>query len=387
MLYKTEKSTALDHNILLTGSTGVIGSHVLYELIKLKADDVLKGKILVLIRPKTNKSPEERLSEILAPGVIPDFLKPIDLFKVRKDIIIVGGDLADIQGIRSQVLKHVNRFTILHLAASVNLASTDRAYDEVLTNNYDGTINLLKGLMRHCAKFVFISTAFASGHRKGRISDHFLDISEKQFRNPYEFFKAKTEKRIAEICDANNLEWQILRPSIVCGRLIDTPHFVITDYLVFYLFGAFFYKLSQKELSKNKLRIQVNKQSGMNIIPVDYAAKAIVMAIDSPIRELNIVSSNNILNTQIVETIFKMIGIENWDYVDDVPEEMNDFERIYYGTVGKQFNPYWNTSSYEFDTSRLRDLVGEIEEPNVGQCFGSLFDYALRHEFRRPLAS
>jgi nucleoside-diphosphate-sugar epimerase len=372
----------LKNNFLLTGATGVIGSHVLYELLKLKTAGLLHGEIALPVRPANEKTPEQRISDILHPALRPEYLGSFDTASLMKHVSIINSDLRTPEKIRTQLGE--DAYTVLHLASSVNLSTLKKAKDEIIENNYHGTLNFLEAIGSHCQKFVFVSTAYSSGHRSGLIEDEFLEITNKDFRNPYEFYKAKTEDALVKRCKEHGIQWQILRPSIVCGRMIDPPFFVISRYLVFYLFGAFFFKLAHNG-GMEKLRIQINPQSGMNMIPVDYTAKAIVRASAQPLQELNIVSANNLPNAYIIETIFNKTGVQEWEYVTEMPDGLNKTERLYYCTVGRQFNPYWNTSPHSFSAKKLRALMPDIPEPNVANCFAKLFEHALERQFSDPL--
>jgi nucleoside-diphosphate-sugar epimerase len=374
----------LKNNFLLTGATGVVGSHVLYELLKFKTSGLLHGEIALLVRPANGKSPEQRIREILHPALRPEYLGSFDTASLMKLVSIISGDLRTPDKMCTQLREEA--YTVLHLASSVNLSSLKKAEDEIIENNYHGTLNFLDAVSSRCKKFVFVSTAYSSGHRSGLIEDAFLEITNKDFRNPYEFYKAKTEDALAKRCNERGIQWQILRPGIVCGRMIDPPLFVISRYLVFYLFGAFLFKLAHNG-GMEKLRIQINPQSGMNMIPVDYTAKAIVRAASQPLQELNIVSTDNLPNAYIIETIFDKTGVNEWEYVTEMPDGLNKTERLYYCTVGRQFNPYWNTLPHRFSTRKLRALMADIPEPNVLNCFATIFDHALERQFSDPLAA
>lgn len=128
--------------------------------------------------------------------------------------------------------------------------------------------------------------------------------------------------------------------------------------------------------------MKLNKQSGINIVSVDYVAKAIMAALTSPVKQLNIVSSKCVPGYEVVKTILDKTGIDNWEAVRYLPDNQNSLEKLYYKTVGEQFNPYWDTSAHEFDTSELRNLLPTVEEPDVKHHFESLFDYALQNKFK-----
>jgi len=231
-----------------------------------------------------------------------------------------------------------------------------------------------------------VSTAFSTGERQGVIDNDYLQRDEFSFRNHYEKFKLKTEKSIQQYCEQNDIDYQILRPSIICGRLIDAPHFVVSKYLVFYLFGAFMYKMAKSGYGNEELRIQISPDSSMNIVPVDYVAKAILAASNQSIKQLNIVSTENISVATVAESIFKQLGIQNWKFVQQVPLNLNQFEEMYYKTIGKQFMSYMNSVNCSFDTSDLRKLIPNVVEPDVLLHFDQLLAFAIKNKFKATLS-
>lgn len=372
-------------NYFLTGVTGVIGSQLLYELVQQKLDGEPVGKILLLVRPKESQNAHERVAHLFDPSLLPEELKKVNLEQIIDELIILDSDLNNIASVGNQIPESIQKFKVIHLAGSVNLSNTEGASSAIETTNYQSTMNLLKWVRPYCQKFCFISTAFSSGHRTGKITDEFLNNDNYEFRNPYEEYKLKTEKAIKEYSDANQIDYQILRPSVVCGRLIDEPLYVISKFLVFYLYGAFMYKISKNKLKNEELRIHISENAGLNIIPVDYVAKAILAATDKSIKQLNLVSSQSIPVTKVAETILRKTGLTNWKFVADLPKNLNVLEQLYYNTVGSQFNEYMNTENHQFETLELRKLLSNIPEPDVDFHFEKLFEYALLKRFKTVL--
>lgn len=376
-------------NYILTGATGILGSHILYELMLAIHNRSYKGNIILPIRSKKDLSCRQRFEELFNDDIMPDYLKTVDVERICSDhITIVDFDLRysseqDIVPFLGQ-----QKYHLVHCAASVNLGTNAYAFEDVRHNNYLGTLNLIHSLQQHLIKVSYVSTAFSLTSRDGTIEDNIASRCDGDFRNHYEKFKVQTEQEIAQICDAYELPCQIFRPSIICGRLIDYPHHVIPKFLVFYLFGAFFYRAKQNYGSQ-PVRILMNSDSGLNIVPVDYAAKAIVRALDTGIRELNIVSRKNLPNTYTIPVMLRLIGWQDYQFMDHIPSDLNPVEKLYYKTVGAQLNNYLATPDapgMQFDVEALAALMHDVGEPKVEAHFHELCNYAVERKFNNLLA-
>ena len=234
-------------------------------------------------------------------------------------------------------------------------------------------------MLPYIYKVSYISTAFA--YRPAELKEI---SSEVVYRNHYEKFKAQIEQEITQICEGYGLEWQILRPSIICGRLVDYPHYVICRFLVFYLFGAFFFR-SKNVYGDVPVRIAINHNSGLNLIPVDYAAKAIVKVLPTDIQELNIVDKDYLPNTFAIPTLLQEIGYQNFELVSSIPTDQNVVEKLYYRTVGPQLNEYLMAPDYNFNMTLLNKVMHDIPKPNLQKEFAALCRYAVEKEFANVL--
>ncbi|MCU0431536.1 MAG: SDR family oxidoreductase [Cytophagaceae bacterium] len=370
---------------ILTGSTGILGSHILYELLKEIHDQQYEGSVLVLIRSRKEKNSFQRFMELFQENVAPSFLSELDLPRlIANHIRVIDIDIRNTFE-ATQLLRKEQRYHLIHCAASVNLGSNAGSEDEIRHVNYLGSINLVHGFLKQLHKITYISTAFSTGHRNGVISENYLQQSSTDYRNPYEAYKAKTEWEIKQIAEAHGIAWQVVRPSIICGRLMDHPHHVIPKFLVFYLFGAFFLK-AKAAYGHMPIRILMNQHSGLNIIPVDYAAKAITRALALPIQELTVANKACIPNIYTVPTMLEQVGWKQYEFVDQVPGDLNALEKLYYRTVGPQLNEYLQTPAYEFDVTTLLKLMEDLEEPDVKASYMELVNYAVEREFMHVLA-
>ena len=131
-------------NVLLTGATGFLGIHILYEFIKNE-----EGKIYCMLRKGRFDSCEERLIDLMDYYFDEDFT---DLMGSR--IIPIEGDITEIGDFKK--LKEEPIDTIINSAALVKHYTAD---DYIFRVNVDGVINGLKfAQTRNNIKYVQIST-------------------------------------------------------------------------------------------------------------------------------------------------------------------------------------------------------------------------------------
>lgn len=367
-------------NILLTGATGLVGGHILFELIPRYLDGTYKGKIYLPIRPSNNMNGLERVSNILK--LSPAFLSNFDKKEVMSFIEVIEGDLTDPNfhlSIGERIPK-AEKLHVLHSAGSVKLSNNEKTEREILENNYLATKRLVEAFQGHQVKFSFISTAFASGVREGKISNDFLSLSNYQFRNPYEKYKNVTEKYLYDKSKNANFEYQILRPSVVIGRLLEKPLYITTKFDVIYGWTKFFWSIVQRGEYLEKVRINVSN-GGLNMVPVDYVAKACVKALSEKHTQINIAQTVSTNNRQWMKRALDYVGYTNYEFVTEAPTDLNETEQLYYRTVGKIFGPYFTCPLTEYDTELVRDMLAEVREPDVMTNIPKLLDFAVVNKF------
>ena len=129
--------------IFVTGGTGMVGAHLLYDL-------VLKGENV-----RALKRPGSSLNRI---GKIFSFYNP-DYRSLLQKIEWVEGDILDKDGLR-ELLIGVDQ--IYHTAAIISFDSRER--DLVIQNNCDGTANLVDlALSLSIPRFCHVSSIAAIG--------------------------------------------------------------------------------------------------------------------------------------------------------------------------------------------------------------------------------
>lgn len=371
----------------LTGSTGLVGSHVLFELLNHIHTQKSESRIFLLVRGTKDESPEDRIKRVLYNEDAPDFVHALPLDQLLGKIECVESDLNNPDLPVQLQLLNSNSLTVIHSAASTNLMQGPNAEQDVYENNFKGTLSLLNSLKSlNVRRFTYISTAFSCGMQDqlDLIGNDYLTYPVNGFRNPYEGHKNEIEKILKADCDERGIDLQILRPAVVCGRLMDTPFYKTTKFDVFYGWAKFFYGRREK-IGDSKFRISINPEGTQNIVPVDYVAKVIAKAIHMDnIEQLNIVSENPPLHKEYFAKILDEIGIPNYEFVDEIPEDLSVWETLYYKSAGRVFEPYICNKNMVFDTQVLSTQFGEFKFNDVLQNFGELIQFAISRQFIEP---
>ncbi|WP_010179579.1 SDR family oxidoreductase [Aquimarina agarilytica] len=364
--------------ILITGVTGNVGSHVLFELLFELYTQKKKPSIYVVIRTGNGKNGQERLyNEVFAPALIPTKIKSFYKEYLADCIHVLEGDISDF------VIpeKAGNQFTVYHLAASVNLGKGAKAKHEIAETNYKNTKAFFEIIKKRTKKLVFVSTAFSRGDIEGVITDDYHGETDFKFRNFYEEFKMKIEKEVLQFAAANNFECIIARPSVVSGRLLDAPKYVTNSYIVFYAIGAFFSKMKALYKDIGRVRIVLNPEGGLNIVPVDYVAKAIVRSAALKEQQINITLTKNVAIQYLLTMMFNKCGIDGLEFVTEEPKDKSVIEALFYKTVGGQLASYAISKKHQFESKLVRKLLKDIEEPDMTSVFKEMYDFAHNINF------
>ncbi|WP_010523329.1 SDR family oxidoreductase [Aquimarina agarivorans] len=122
--------------ILITGVTGNVGSHVLFELLFDLHNQQKDTPIYLVIRSSNGKTGWERLhSEVFTPSLIPQKIAPFFKTYIKKNVQVLEGDISNF------IIPNDagNKLTVFHLAASVNLGKGLKAKKEIAATNYKST--------------------------------------------------------------------------------------------------------------------------------------------------------------------------------------------------------------------------------------------------------
>ena len=369
--------------IILTGATGVLGSHIMYEILELFIKKPnLNNKLYIIARNNGKNSAENRITDLLSSYYTPKILQNIGLNELNKYIEIISFDIVVNEEL---FLEKIKGAYLIHSAGYVNLSTDEELKEKIFDENVQLTKTLFSVLHPHIKKFIYIGTAFSSGIRKGLIDTNFhnLDFTP-EHRNTYEYAKYHSENFIARECKAIGLPFQILRPSVIGGKMLGTENnFFIPKYMVFYLLAKFFHFTAKRKGKQENIRFIVNNETSLNIIPVDYVAKVVANTFEKDdIEQLNIVNKKSFNMLKGLELIMNEVGYTNFTFIpNDLNfEYKNSVEKMYYESIGKHLKPYFITDANEYDTTLLNSI---LEIPKLdNEDFTHLIRYAISNNFQ-----
>lgn len=169
-------SDSVKKKVLVTGSSGFIGSHVVSEFINLGYEVVGVSR-----------------SEQASSHAIRDISGDTDWSDVLKDIDI-----------------------IIHCAAAVHqIELSESVLNSYRQLNVDGTLNLAEQAKATVKRFIFLSTIKVNGEETFN-SNFFADDTTNAL-DPYSISKERAEAGLREIAKSSKMEIVIIRPPLVYG--------------------------------------------------------------------------------------------------------------------------------------------------------------------------
>lgn len=369
--------------IILTGATGVLGSHIMYEILERfiqTPNDA--NKLFIIARNNGKNSAIERINELLTSDYTPKVLRDKGLTNLNQYLEITD---ADFNTIEETFLESTKGAYLIHAAGYVNLSTDEDLKEKIFDENVLLTKKLFSVFHPFIKKFIYIGTAFSSGVRKGLIANDFhnLDFTP-EHRNAYEYAKFHSENFIAKECKAIGLPFQILRPSVIGGKMLGKENnYFIPKYMVFYLLAKFFYFTSKRKGKQEPVRFIINTDTGLNIIPVDYVAKVIANTFErDDIEQLNIVNYSSFNMVEGLQLIMKEVGYTNFTLIPNHFDFQykNTIEKLYYESIGKHLKPYFIADANEYDTTVLNSI---LEIPKLdNEAFSNMIRYAIANDFQ-----
>ncbi len=385
--------------IVMTGSTGLLGRNLLFEILKQNLNELDKLQIFTLGRPQKACPIGNRIENIIESdghfylnlnGSAPDLQKciiPISFDLTKEDLGLSAEEL--------ELLKKQKIDYFFHVAALTDFRSDSRTKEKLENINVKGTQRLLRLLEQlNIKQFIYIGSAYSCGNKIGKVDPSYTNLEE-QFRNPYEKSKLEAELLVRTFCKEKKLRYKIFRPTTISGRLLENPLGSVSKFDVFYGWAAYFLRLKLKQgVPAEKLftqpatipiRIAANLKAGLNIIPADYAAKILYqVCIDEKLRPINyhLANPKDALHGEYIQWMLDFLKVKGCSFVAEVPKDLNEMEKFYYRTVGKILTPYIIGENMEFSVENLGEILNKVKCPRINENnFKTLMEFAKQKGF------
>jgi len=378
-------SPSASERVVLTGATGFLGRQILHHLLTQRP----QARITLLLRDSAAESATQRLENLLT-----GCCEPGSRDLVRQRIQVVPSDIrAPRCGLSGRDWEGVadGATHVIHGAASVRF---DQTLEEARGVNVGGARHLLEiSEQAHrggsLQRFVYISTAFVAGSRKGLVREGELDVGQR-FRNSYERSKCEAESLVRQ--RMASLPATVLRPSIIVG---DSRTGVTTS------FNTLYWPL--RAYAQRGWRIAPGRPGTViDLAPVNFVAQAAVHLTFLPgatSETLHLAAG-----PRRSATIGQIAGAASRFFNRPPPRFVNTqffaavLQPLLLATVwgrrrrilkqGRFYRPYLDME-LEFDTSRADALLepAGIRPPHVQEYLERLFAYCLESDWgRKPAA-
>lgn len=339
--------------LLLTGATGLVGRHVLRDLL---AADV---PVAAMVRPEKGPATLDGIMgywEQQAGRVLP---RPI----------VIEGDLCHPDVVpdvsqRRWLASHCDR--ILSCAASMTFREDKRG--EPFRTNVEGTRNLLEMCraagIRH---FHQVSTAYICGLRQGQILESDIDVGQ-ELGNVYEQSKLTAEKMIREADFL--LQRTFYRPASVLG---DSASGYVTNFHGFYLPLQLAHTMAGRVPVRQMnerffAKLGLRGDEGKNLVPVDWLSQAIVYLVTHPEhhgRTYHLASPDPVPVVEVQKVI--QDAIERYypkPLAKDISEaELQTLEALFYDYMSI-YRSHWRDDP-KFDLTNTRAALPHLPCPKM----------------------
>ncbi len=254
-------------DVLLTGSTGFLGSHILKELL-----DNTSSRVICLVRSKEGMDAATRL-QMMMTYYFEDWYGKDKSSRVT----LIDGELGDLKAMKQLEALHFD--TIINSAANVKHFA---AGDELLKDNYSAVENLIELAEKTGTLLVQISSTSVSGEAvEGKVSDDFmfrecnLNIGQ-SLENKYVYSKYQAEQAIIDAISRNRIKGKIIRLGNLMARFDDSEFQINARSNGFLKQFAGYKKLGMFSVS------QLDKE--IEFSPIDATARAVVLLSGTPLK-------------------------------------------------------------------------------------------------------
>lgn len=390
--------------LLMTGATGLLGRNFLFECLHRSRCDLAALDVTVLGADRGDARIAERVRSILlddgaeylaGSGITKADLEAWTTHHLRGVSARLDQPLLGLKDGHVRALSRNVYDQVVHTASDTDFRDKPAVVARLRSINVDGTRRLIDLLRRlQIRALTYVGTAYCCGTRSGVIAPDSVDFSQR-FRNPYERLKLEAECEMREFAAGSGTPLYVFRPSTISGRLLHPTLGRLRSFNVFYAYGGLLARFRNKITGTPvpggriniPLRLPVDPERGLNIVPVDYAAKVMldVMAAGKA-GSYHLANGRDTPNFEYIGAMNESLAIDGVEFVAGVPRDPNPFEDVCYRLLVPLFGPYCNAQPTYFETGNLDGLLaGAGCCPEVrGSNLATLIAYAQSKNFGVP---
>lgn len=328
----------MKRNILVTGATGFLGSHLVKALL-----EKTEFNIYALSRNKY--------------GIAYDQRGGVDYDNDR--LKVIEGDLTE-----SEIFPHAESFpihfdTIIHSGGITDFKEEHR--EKTFKINLEGTKKLLSFAKKNkCNEFWHISTAYVSGMYDGIVHEDKL-LENPKFRNSYEESKYFAEKEVR----ASGLNYKIFRPSVIMGDTetgdCDSDKMVYGVIKLYDIINKVLSRSYNKNIPKGiKYYIKGVSNSLLNLISVNNVVDLILKIGEyGEVNKAFHLTNPNYASVEDIHNYVKYsVGVDYIELKEKLPETVDKIQMKINSSV-KIYDSYMTVSDPTFDLKNTLEVVGD----------------------------
>ncbi|MCX7848373.1 MAG: SDR family oxidoreductase [bacterium] len=395
--------------ILLTGGTGLLGSHLGYEFL-LRGDHVI-----YLARSQRYRPAVERVTGVLKrlnARILEECPGSFEVWEGDVTQMHLGQTAEQLAAWRGKIDE------VWHAAAVLHFRDTYEELTEAI--NINGTVKVLNAAHAlGVRRFHHISTAYVSGTAPGVVLEEH-HAHDYDFRNPYERTKYDAEQEVRRKSAEYGLATTIYRPAVIVG---DSRTGRSLNFTGFYNIAKIFFlikRVLQRRIKENPelyrkvgiyatgdrvvfpLKFPCAPDSTINLVPIDYVVRTMLELAAKPESVGQTFHITNPHPPRIVDLLregCRMIKLDGIEFVNCsfnnalhlIREEIDGYARLGLNiSFCMEIREYIHYLFGEplFDISNVRRVLrSRFEEPPAitPGLLRLLLEYANNHQWRSAI--